>query len=442
MQEVSRPPRIITALSEQDRLLISQLIQEKDNLGMAWLEKLRKFISFHNRNLKKISIERFKDEATEHLLWLKEIFCNQIINSNNTLIDSALLNAALIVSDACEIDNKQNTFLEEVLIQHTNKLVESNPVNLEILGEAIECNYSFNKWSSADIKKNPVTIFCPSPFSLFSITVLKILLSLKVEVKAVVILKFSHSRIRSELYRDGLGLFIKRVWRKLILRSDENNDSSELSLKVLKNSIAPGVSDIRKLAKAHNVNCISVNDFSESLNLKKNNDGDLCIFTGGGLIDSQVLDYFSLGVINIHMGPLPQYKGMDVVEAPILDGHFKNIALTSHLMEPALDAGPLISEIIFSSDEYKTLGELRNEMGALMPIIAVDSVISILSDTAQPIKQKPSGQQYYFIHHRLREIISIILPIRNKALNQKNSLNRRNHLKAFKLLISDIQNNR
>ena len=52
MQEVSRPPRIITALSEQDRLLISQLIQEKDNLGMAWLEKLRKFISraFDNIN--------------------------------------------------------------------------------------------------------------------------------------------------------------------------------------------------------------------------------------------------------------------------------------------------------------------------------------------------------------------------------------------------------
>ena len=83
-------------------------------------------------------------------------------------------------------------------------------------------------------------------------------------------------------------------------------------------------------------------------------------------------------------------------------------------MEPALDAGPLISEIIFSSDEYKTLGELRNEMGALMPIIAVDSVISILSDTAQPIKQKPSGQQYYFIHHRLRECLNQQTPEKNE----------------------------
>jgi hypothetical protein len=53
-----------------------------------------------------------------------------------------------------------------------------------------------------------------------------------------------------------------------------------------------------------------------------------------------------------------------------LDGCFNDVALTAHIMEKNLDAGPVIDALYFSSDEYKTLGELRNEMGALMPFFS------------------------------------------------------------------------
>ena len=138
------------------------------------------------------------------------------------------------------------------------------------------------------------------------------------------------------------------------------------------------------------------------------------------------------------MGPLPQYKGMDVVEAPILDGAFNSIALTSHLMEAKLDSGPLITEMSFISDEYQSLDALRNEMGAMMPILAIDSIISILSNPENLYDQEPEGKQYYFIHHRLREMITEVMFSRFNSSNSNLLKDRDRKLDAFNLLISDF----
>jgi|APSaa5957512535_1039671.scaffolds.fasta_scaffold01408_8 methionyl-tRNA formyltransferase len=440
MNEISYPPKIIPLLSPEERANIARLIYNRDKVGLAWLEKIRKFISFHNRNLKKVSIGRFNNQSNAHLGWFKEIMYHELKKSEDHLADSAILNAVLILKDACHFDAEEKKYLESRLAYHQDMLISMEACQLKSSATPT-IDYSFKRWFSKTTKNIPVTVFCPSPYSLFSITAVKILQSLNIEIKAIVILKFSSKRIKSELYRDGLSLFFKRVWRKLILRADENNVYSKLSLKNLKDSIASEVSDIRLLAKNYNISCHMVNCFSETIDLEKNKNGDLCLFTGGGLINKEVLNYFSLGVINIHMGPLPQYKGMDVVEAPILDGAFENVALTSHLMKPALDTGPLISEITFFSDEYSSLGELRNEMGAMMPLIAVDSIISILSESASPREQELYGQQYYFIHPRLRDIISNVMPERFHQLKTKSNFFRAKKLKFFNSIIVEMQKN-
>ena len=440
MKIIPSPPKNIKSLTLLERDLIFNSIQDEDEEGLQWLEKLRKFTSFHNRNLKKVSKVKFKEQSNNHLLWLREIFINKITqNQNQNLkIDASIINAALIANDACPNDQAYNEQLESILSDLELKLHNETPLDLNIPSQSNRFLYSFRKWRSSKLKKIPVIIFCPSPFSLFSITVLKILLCLNIPIKSVVILKFSPSRIKSELYRDGFSLFFKRVWRKLVLKSDENSDESKISLKFLKDSLAPEVSDIRTLTRSNNIHCVSVKNFEKSLILDINPKGDICIFTGGGLINSKILEYFSHGIINIHMGPLPQYKGMDVVEAPILDGCFDSVALTAHLMEVSLDAGPVISEIVFSSDEYKSLGELRNEMGALVPILAVDALISILSLDFKPINQVKLGQQYYFIHSNLREIIFRVMLKRYQLSRSRKILLRKEKLKLFENVLKDL----
>jgi hypothetical protein len=439
MKKVLEPPTIIKSLSLFERDLIYKSILDNKAEGIQWLEKLRKFISFHNRNLRRVSKRRFKGQSNDHLLWLREIFINQISQNKDLIIDSSLINAALIVNDACPNDQKYKKKFKNILGDLKQKLLASDPSILKAPSQSNKFLYSFGKWNSNNLKNIPVTIYCPSPYSLFSISVLNILLRLNIPIKSVVILKFSFSRVRSELYRDGIYLFFKRVWRKLVLKSDENRDEAQISLKFLKDSLASGVTDIRTLTRLHNIQCLSVTDFESSLTLDKNPKGDICIFTGGGLINTKILNYFTLGVINIHMGPLPQYKGMDVVEAPILDGCFDSVTLTSHLMKAALDSGPVISEVVFSSDEYKSLGELRNEMHALMPILAIDALISLLSPDFNPSPQISSGQQYYFIHSNLREIIFKVMLKRNQFPRSKNLQLRKEKLKLFEAVLADLK---
>ena len=49
------------------------------------------------------------------------------------------------------------------------------------------------------------------------------------------------------------------------------------------------------------------------------------------------------------MGSLPRFKGMDVVEAPLLEGNFNGITLTSHFMVQALDAELILQEFKITS---------------------------------------------------------------------------------------------
>jgi hypothetical protein len=93
----------------------------------------------------------------------------------------------------------------------------------------------------------------------------------------------------------------------------------------------------------------------------------------------------------------------------------------------------------FRADEYESLSELRNEMGAMMPIIAIESILSVLSDEDNLIKQEPKGQQYYFIHNRLREIISKVMSSRFNSFKSIDRTNRQNQLKSFNMLISALR---
>jgi len=438
MIPLSKPPKKIEKLSSDERKSINQSIIDGSDIGILWLEKIRKFISYHNRNLRKVSKKRFDNDCNDYLLWFRDIIMKQINLKGDFRIDSGLINAALIVNDACLEKDKHSHSLRIILKKLESQLVESSPVDDKDIKISNRFNLSFENWKTKSIQLSPVTIFCPSSYSLFSISVLNICLKLNIPVKAVVIRNFSTARIKSELYRDGTKLFIKRVWRKLVLRSDENSDKAKISLKFLKDQLSPKYGDIRDIAKLHKINFHLVESFESSLSLEKNTNGDVCLFTGGGLINQKILDYFDLGIINVHMGLLPQYKGMDVVEAPILDGCFNNVALTSHIMEKDLDSGPIIDVLYFSSDEYQTLGELRNEMGALMPVLSINALIKLFSNSFKPIPQISSGQQYYFIHSDLREILNRIIPIRFNRLGSENKKIRSKNLELFSSVLEEF----
>jgi len=385
----------------QCNLILNEIMADTE-IGKPWLEKIRKYVSLHGSNIQKRVKVSFSGDHTAHLNWMIKCLQSGLINHPN---DQALINAMLYLSRYA--NSSQREEIATSCIELEEWLLKKQPIQLPQ-----DCDKpSFKSMNIQDVEelgKNSIVIISPNPFSLYTLTVYQILKVLNVPVAAIVLRRFTIARFKDEFSRDGLRL-VKKIWRKLILRSNENSYKSEVSIKDIAERLRVENQDIRKLARLDGVKCIEVNDFKDKNQHVKFLDADIGIFTGGGMISETFLSNFRAGVINTHMGSLPRFKGMDVVEAPILEGNFDEITLTSHLMVKALDAGPILQEFKISSRNYETLGSLRNELSAVMPFIAVDSCIGHLTGRLKKIEQPTTGRQYYFIHTSLQEVLKNII---------------------------------
>lgn len=71
------------------------------------------------------------------------------------------------------------------------------------------------------------------------------------------------------------------------------------------------------------------------------------------IIHPEVLAAPKFGAYNLHPGPLPRYAGLNVVSWALFQGERMH-GVTVHRMEPGIDAGPIVSQSLFSLDADDT----------------------------------------------------------------------------------------
>jgi methionyl-tRNA formyltransferase len=134
---------------------------------------------------------------------------------------------------------------------------------------------------------------------------------------------------------------------------------------------------------------------------------DLVVFTGGGLIRQAVLDNSGQGVVNCHMGVLPHYRGMDVVEWPILEGHFDRVGITVHFMDKGVDTGDILQVRQIPLQLSETIHDLRNRMEPIMCQALVDTCDHFLEgELVRRPQEIKAGKQYFKMHPQLQELCS------------------------------------
>lgn len=413
------PPKHLGPLTEIDRSLIADEIRNGSQLGRTWLEKLRRFASLSGSNLRQDARTRFGVESVSHLKWMANLLMEHASTGAPHIaapIDQALLNSALYCLSALgePVPGRATEALSR--LENWLKALDNPPPAPAAIGDFFDGN--IESWTT-ETDADGIVILCPSPFSLLSLSVFRILHLLGVDIRAVVIRKFTLYRVRHEWRRDGIRL-VRKIWRKLVLKGDENPDATKVSLKSISDRLHKGATDIRKVASEAGVPVISVDEFEDAIPQLEGLAVRAGIFTGGGMLRGRFLEVFPDGIINVHMGPLPQYKGMDVVQAPILEGNFDGVSLTAHLMEERLDAGAILARFTVSADDYPTLGALRNELSGVAPILAVDAMLGLFSGRLVCQKQSESGRQYYFVHPQLSHVIDRAMLARYTGKTNKN----------------------
>ena len=252
-----------------------------------------------------------------------------------------------------------------------------------------------------------VIVFSPNRYSLYTTTVTSMLIQQGIQVSAIFVRKLINpSRALQEFQRDGTRL-LKKIWKKLFLRQaayHPGNFETILDLRRNNNITYSKVDDFQTNHSIPVFFCSTLNDpvVVDGLCQFK---PDLVMFTGGGLIRQEVLDNSGHGVLNCHMGLLPHYRGMDVVEWPILESNFDQVGISVHFMDKGVDTGDIlhIRHIQLQSDE--TIAELRIRMEPIMCQAFVDTCVDFLNGK---VKRQPqsiqSGKQYFKMHPRLQEL--------------------------------------
>lgn len=136
-----------------------------------------------------------------------------------------------------------------------------------------------------------------------------------------------------------------------------------------------------------------INSF-ESLRILKKLKPDLLIVSGTRIIKKPVIDIPSIAIINIHMGIVPDYRGVWGEFFALYNKDFDNIGYTIHCVNERLDAGDIILQErikLEPRDNHITLRIKNYKRG-------VDGFIKVIEQFEQgevsSVPQKERGRLY------------------------------------------------
>jgi folate-dependent phosphoribosylglycinamide formyltransferase PurN len=131
---------------------------------------------------------------------------------------------------------------------------------------------------------------------------------------------------------------------------------------------------------------------------------DLIIFTGGNILRKQLLEVPRLGVLNVHLGLLPEIRGMSSPEWSLLN-HVP-VGITIHYVEAGIDTGPILQRYEFpAAARCESLTDLRNRLIAF-GISKVGEVVAGLDrGTISAARQSDldKDRQFFVMHEWLQD---------------------------------------
>lgn len=258
-----------------------------------------------------------------------------------------------------------------------------------------------------DRKGGKIAIFSPSQYSLYTLSVAEMLRRQDVQVAAIFTRRLlSPQRFISEYSRDGWRL-LEKIWKKLVLRRQAYTPQEYETIASFMQREGIPFKNAGQLQEQYGIPIIFCKDLNDPVVVQglERIQPDLVVFTGGGLIRKDVLSRSGQGVLNCHMGILPDYRGRDVVEWPLLEGQFDRVGLTVHFMDEGVDTGDILRLMPTLPRTGESRVQLRERLEGQMCCLMVDTCLEVLASQIPRQAQAPAdGQQYFFMHPRLTAI--------------------------------------
>ena len=131
---------------------------------------------------------------------------------------------------------------------------------------------------------------------------------------------------------------------------------------------------------------------------------DLIIYTGGGIIRKSLIQIPRIGILNAHMGLLPRYRGMNVLEWSLFHGD--QIGVTLHFIHEGVDTGPILLRRNIEIEDSDTIASLRSKSLPISVEMFAEAISKLKAGQIDKIEQrKDEGKQYFVMHDRLKNLV-------------------------------------
>lgn len=94
-----------------------------------------------------------------------------------------------------------------------------------------------------------------------------------------------------------------------------------------------------------------------------------------------------LGYVNLHASLLPRHKGRDPVRMALAAGDCES-GLTTHLVTPELDAGPVVYQAAFELSVDENVADVLEKQKQLLPLVMRETVARLGSPRFEPTPQQ------------------------------------------------------
>lgn len=130
---------------------------------------------------------------------------------------------------------------------------------------------------------------------------------------------------------------------------------------------------------------------------------------GGGILSAKILSNPKAEFMNSHMGEMPYYKGMNVMEWAILEE--ASPKATVMVMNEKIDGGDVVWEKEINISNEKSIKELRTTgyNGCFQAM--AEGIINYQKDSSLREAQAKGSKFYYRMHHQIRATIESNLPL-------------------------------
>jgi folate-dependent phosphoribosylglycinamide formyltransferase PurN len=144
---------------------------------------------------------------------------------------------------------------------------------------------------------------------------------------------------------------------------------------------------------------------------------DLMLLAGTPIVRAPILAVPRIGTLNAHQGALPQFRGMNVVEWAIMEGHPPSI--TVHFVDPGVDTGDIVVTEPIPLQPGDTLSAVLKR-ASIQQLDLLARTVIMAQDGPLPCRpQGPEeGRQYFIMHPRLRSVAERLLKRRLLILSE------------------------